>query len=316
MFCKISFAIIKKKKRSNATNFRGEIMWKVQLKVNYPKLSKGQKKVVDYLLQQEKQAGTMTIRECAKGAGVGQPTVLRMLEKCGYNSWTSFQHEVWKNRGQNEEGKTWKLTESFQRNRAGMKESSVFQVIRDDIQMIADMAEHLDMNQLNQVVKIIKKAKIIDVYGTDNSANAASELSGRLLHLGLTSRNYSDLFFQKISAGHLGEKDVAVSFSISGETIAVIEALKAAKQCGAVTIAVTGDAESTLAECADYVFVTPTIYVHKVSRWIASRISQMAFVDTLCAAIMESDMERFSEQLNKSTKEFEEDISERAKQIK
>ena len=51
-----------------------------------------------------------------------------------------------------------------------------------------------------------------------------------------------------------------MSFSISGETIAVIEALKAAKQCGAVTVAVTGDGESTLAECADYVFVTPTIY--------------------------------------------------------
>lgn len=286
-------------------------MWKIDLKVHYPKLSKQQQQAADYLLQQEEQAGTMTIRECAEGAAVGQPTILRMLKKCGYESWSSFQHEVWKSMGQ--ETEVLELSEYSNGKREGLRQSGVLQIIRDDIQMIADMAGHLDMNQLNQLVKIMKKAKIIDVYGTDNSANAAAELSGRLLHLGLTSRNYSDLFFQKISAGHLGEKDVAVSFSISGETIAVIEALKAAKQCGAVTVAVTGDEESALAECADYVFITPTIYAHEVSKWIASRISQIAFVDTLCAAIMESDMKRFSEQLSKSTREFEEDISERAK---
>lgn len=288
-------------------------MWKIKLKVHYPKLSKRQRQAVDYLLEQEERAGTMTIRDCAMGAEVGQPTILRMLKNCGYESWSSFQHEVWKGMGQKEENAVLELAVGSKGRE--VRESSVLQILRDDIQMIADMAVHLDTDQLNQVVKIMKKAKIIDVYGTDNSANAAAELSGRLLHLGLTSRNYSDLFFQKISAGHLGEKDVAVSFSISGETIAVIEALQAAKQCGAVTVAVTGDAESTLAECADYVFVTPTIYAHEVSRWIASRIAQIAFVDTLCAAIMESDMERFSEQLSKSTKEFEEDISERAKQI-
>ncbi len=290
-------------------------MWKIELKVHYPKFSRRQQQAADYLLQQEDCAGTMTIRECAKGADVGQPTILRMLKKCGYESWSSFQHDVWKSMGRKKENAVLGLAEDSRGRREGFKESGVLQIIRDDIQMIADMAGHLDMNQLNQVVKIMKRAKIIDVYGTDNSANAAAELSGRLLHLGLTSRNYSDLFFQKISAGHLGEKDVAVSFSISGETIAVIEALKAAKQCGAVTVAVTGDGESTLAECADYVFVTPTIYAHEVSRWIASRISQIAFVDTLCAAIMESDMERFEEQLSRSTREFEEDISERAKRM-
>ena len=121
------------------------------------------------------------------------------------------------------------------------KYEAVFQIIRDDLTMISDMAKHLDLRQLEEVVKVIKKAKIIDVYGTDNSANAAAELSGRMLHLGLTSRNYSDLFFQKVSAGHLGKKDVAIGFSISGETQAVIDSLTAARQAGAVTVAVTGD---------------------------------------------------------------------------
>lgn len=304
---------MKKEKSEQCYAMWRKSMWKIELKMHCPDFSKQQQQVADYLLQQEKQVGNMTIRECAKGAQVGQPTILRMLKKCGYEGWADFQRQVWKSAGENQNIVATKSMENTEERDTRLKESGVLQIIRDDIQMIADMAGQLDMKQLNQLVKIMKKAKIIDVYGTDNSANAAAELSGRLLHLGLTSRNYSDLFFQKISAGHLGEKDVAISFSISGETIAVIEALQAAKQCGAVTVAVTGDECSTLAETADYVFVTPTIYAHEVSRWIASRISQIAFVDTLCAAIMESDMERFSEQLSKSTKEFEEDISERAK---
>mgnify|MGYP000432345188 CR=1 FL=1 len=129
--------------------------------------------------------------------------------------------------------------------------------------MISDMAKHLDLRQMEEVVRVIKKAKIIDVYGTDNSANAAAELSGRMLHLGLTSRNYSDLFFQKVSAGHLGKKDVAIGFSISGETQAVIDSLAAAKQAGAVTVAVTGGQTSELARIADYIFITPTIHFRR-----------------------------------------------------
>ncbi len=279
-------------------------MWTANFKLYYGVLSSNQKRAADYLLENEDAAGKMTLRECAAGAGVGQPTVIRMLNTAGYVSWAEFQQEVWKESGKSEEKIL--IRES---RRQSKKHERVMQVVRDDLQMISDMMKNVDMLQLDQVVRVMKKAKIIDVYGTDNSANAAAELSGRLLHLGLTSRNYSDLFFQKISAGHLGKKDVAIGFSISGETTAVIEALRAAGQSGAVTIAVTGDVDSELAKGADYIFMTPTIYFNDVSKWISSRISQIAFVDMLCAAIMESDMERFSEQLSRSTREFEQDLS-------
>ena len=62
---------------------------------------------------------------------------------------------------------------------------------------------------------------------------------------------------------------------------------------GAVTIAVTGEEESDLAKGADYVFMTPVRHTSEVSQWISSRISQIAFVDALCAAILDSDREKF-----------------------
>ena len=285
-------------------------MWETDIRLCYQTLSKTQKKAADLLLADPTRAGRMTVRACAAGAGVGQATVLRMLQAAGYEGWAEFQQAVWKEEGLREQG-----AHERQAHRTGdfRKDEVLFQVIRDDVTMISDMAKNLDVEKIGELVKIIKKAKIIDVYGTDNSANAAAELSGRMLHLGLTSRNYSDLFFQKISAGHLGKKDVAIGFSISGETRAVIDALASARQAGAVTVAVTGDGGSGLAQIADYVFITPTIYFSEVSRWISSRISQMAFVDALCAAILVSDEERFSRMLQQSTKEFEQDMRRREK---
>lgn len=283
-------------------------MWETDIRLCYALLSGNQKRAADILLKDPELAGAMTVRDCASRADVGQATVIRMLEMAGYKSWSEFQRTVWMEKGQKEAEKA----KSYYRKSGGKKDhkkyESVFQVIRDDLTMITDMAQNLDLEKIEEVVRTIKKAKIIDVYGTDNSANAASELSGRMLHLGLTSRNYPDLFFQKISAGHLGKKDVAIGFSISGETKAVIDALTSAKQAGAATVAVTGDRSSDLARIADYIFITPTIHFSEISKWISSRISQMAFVDALCAAIMVSDQERFSQMLIQSTKEFEQDI--------
>lgn len=79
-------------------------------------------------------------------------------------------------------------------------------------------------------------------------------------------------------------------------------------KAGAVTIAVTAEEESDLAKDADYVFMTPVRHTSEVSRWISSRISQIAFVDALCAAILESDREKFGKMLTQSASEFVEDI--------
>lgn len=288
-------------------------MWKNELRLCYAMLSRNQKKAADLLLEDTEAAGNMTVRELADRAGVGQATIIRMLQAAGYESWSAFQRTVWREQGQQElpEAADREVSSAGRKSparREHRKYEAVFQIIRDDLTMISDMAKNLDLGQIEELVKVIKKAKIIDVYGTDNSANAAAELSGRMLHLGLTSRNYSDLFFQKVSAGHLGKRDVAIGFSISGETQAVIDSLTAAKQAGAVTVAVTGDQVSGLAQIADYIFITPTIHFSEISRWISSRISQMAFVDALCGAIMVSDPERFDQMLIQSTKEFEQDM--------
>lgn len=270
-------------------------MWQMNLKCSYGGMSSNQKKVVDSLLKQEQDVCAMTLSQCAVLSGVGEPTVLRMLKQAGYKSWKAFKEAVLRQQGDMD----------IQQD---LSKRIYFQVIQDDLKMISDLLYKMDFRQLEEVRRRLCRAKMIDIYGTDNSQNAAAELSGRLLHLGLPSRNYPDLFYQKISAGHLGKKDMVIGFSISGETKAVIEAFMAAKKQGASTVAITSDPKSVLAKISDFVFVTPTISYREESQWITSRISQMAFVDVLCASILESDPDFFSNQLRQSTQQFDQDI--------
>ena len=71
----------------------------MELSLCYAMLSKNQKKAADILLEDPDAARTMTVRELAGQAGVGQATIIRMLQAAGYEGWSAFQREVWQEKG-------------------------------------------------------------------------------------------------------------------------------------------------------------------------------------------------------------------------
>ncbi|MBC6695903.1 MurR/RpiR family transcriptional regulator [Terrisporobacter mayombei] len=278
--------------------------WMNKYRLYYESFSPAQRLVADYFIKNPNKIGIMTLRQLSYEIKVGQHTIVRTIKDAGYSSWKEFQRVVLKEEVTSE--KNMKVNQS---NKKSKKGQIPLEVLQNDIEIIVKMANELNIQKLYEFVNILKKSNIIDVYGMENSSNAAAELTGKLLHLGFSCRNYSDLFLQKISAGHLENKDVAIAFSISGETKAVIEALESAKKSGAKTVAITSDNKSSLAKIADYIFITPTMYSNEVSRWISSRIGQIAFVDALCAAILNSDTNRFSKELKLSKINFENDMT-------
>src|SRR5690625_2444583 len=62
---------------------------------------------------------------------------------------------------------------------------------------------------------------------------------------------YIDSHFKVLSASLLSENDVAIGFSVSGETKDTIYNLRLAKERGAKTICITSSARSTITEISD-----------------------------------------------------------------
>lgn len=268
----------------------------------YAQSSEAEKRAADVLLGQADRIGGYTLRACAQEAGCGQQTVVRFLNRCGYGSWKEFQREVWNS----------ETRQKVELSCAGKSRKRVeeipWKVAARTMEILADFTQHMDLQVFSSVVRLLKKAKSIEIYGAECSVGIAADLTGKLLYLGLPCCTYNDLFFQKISAGHVGNKDVVIGISQSGQTKMILDAVKSAKENGAVTVGITGTAASALAKLVDYTFVTPSGEESSEGRWVASRAMQMVLNDMLCQALLASDEERFRDCLVRSGKEIIGDV--------
>jgi DNA-binding MurR/RpiR family transcriptional regulator len=92
-----------------------------------------------------------------------------------------------------------------------------------------------------------------------------------------------------MSAALLTPDDVAVAYSHSGNTTAVIEALELARRNGARTIAVTNYADSPLARLADVVLCSTAQNSPLLGENATARIAQLNLLDALFVATAQRD---------------------------
>lgn len=282
-----------------------EKKWIQDLKIEYVNLTKGEKKVAEYLMDREDEIEHMTLRQCAEGARTGQPTVVRALSRLGFDGWQQFRYEVLKQSGQSSfvpDGNS--LEEEKDEGKSAVKRKDVpTHVIRQDIVVLQEMLRGIREREFQEVIQILRKAGSVEIYGAERSAFVAGELEGRLLHMGISCRTYADLFLQKVSAEYLDARSVVIAISQSGTTRMVAEAMRLAKGSGAKMIGILGTRECPIADYCDYVFVTPMISFEGGEK-AASRIAQFGFIDLLCEGLVLSDEKRFKENIIKSREKF------------
>ena len=92
---------------------------------------------------------------------------------------------------------------------------------------------------------------------------------------------YMDAHLQLTSSVTLGEKDVAVGISYSGETVHVVDAIKQAKKNGALTIGITKYGSNQLAKEVDIHLETLSSESDMRSAATSSRIVQLNVIDIL-----------------------------------
>jgi D-sedoheptulose 7-phosphate isomerase len=155
------------------------------------------------------------------------------------------------------------------------------------------------------IVKALRAKKKVLWCGNGGSAaeaqHMAAELSGRYLrerpglHSEALSVNsstltcigndygYEDVFARQVRAfAHPG--DVVIGMTTSGTSRNVVLALEAAKQCGAVTVAFTGNGGGTVAEISDLVLLGPDGYaaivqeVHQVMAHIVCDLVEQVLI--------------------------------------
>lgn len=167
----------------------------------------------------------------------------------------------------------------------------ISKVARAESEALSDTAAQLDPEPLGEIVTAIAGARRVDVYGVAASGLVATDMSQKLLRIGLSSHPFSDAHMALTSAALLRTGDVVVAISCSGETPDVLDPARTAAEAGALLVAITNNPRSSLAGLADYTLVSAGRETAFRPGALASRISQLLIVDCIFVGLAQRTYE-------------------------
>lgn len=274
---------------------------KRKLESGYADLRKSEKQAADYILEHMELAQNLSLDRLAAAAGVSQPTVLRMLKALGYSGYKDFRYQLVAELAKAEDGKQeagrLQLMYGYTLDKKDGLDGIPVNITMTTERMMRETLKNFPVKTYRKVIAALKNARLIDIYGVENSEVMASDLLTKLLYLGLPCRHFSDCYLQQIAAGCLTDKDVAVGISYSGESRDTVDTMRAAKRAGACTIAITNFKDSTIGKYADILICTSQDQ-HFYGNAIFSRSTQILIVDMIYMGIISSDYEHYEKQLN------------------
>jgi DNA-binding MurR/RpiR family transcriptional regulator len=269
------------------------------IQIKFPRLSKGQKLIAEYILKHYDKAAFMTASKLGVTVGVSESTVVRFANELGYSGYPKLQM------GLQELIKT-KLT-SVQRIEISSdlitEENVLKSVLKADMENIRATLEKLNANTFDDIVKTIFKAKRIYIVGFRSSQALADFLS---FYLSLVLDNVrqvlpgvSDIFEQLLK---IGQDDLVIGIGFPRYSSRTVEALKFSKSKNAEVVAITDSLLSPLASYADYALITQS----NMASFVDSLVAPLSVINALIVAVGIREKERISETFNNLEKIWEE----------
>lgn len=219
-----------------------ELLQKIDEK--YSRLSKGQKKLADYIRQEYDKAAFLTAAKMGQVVGVSESTVVRFAMTLGYKGYPEFQKAL-------EELVRTKLN-SIQRMEVTYGRISqgeiLASVLQADIEKIKLTMGSLDQEAFESAVDTILNARKIYVIGIRSCAPLASFLS-YYLHLIcddviLVNTNSSSEIFEQLI--RIGKEDVIIGISFPRYSMRTLKALEFASNRSAKVITLTDSIHSPI----------------------------------------------------------------------
>lgn len=262
-----------------------DLMRTIQMK--FPRLSKGQKLIAEYILKHYDKAAFMTAAKLGISVGVSESTVVRFATELGFSGYPKLQkalQELIKN----------KLT-TVQRielsNNFISQENALKGVLKSDMENIRVTLEKINSKVFDNVVESIFKARKIYIIGL-RSSTALAEFLGFYLNLILdnvhvVAYGISDIFEQMIS---LSEGDLVIGIGFPRYAARTIETLRFAHTRKAKVVAITDSLLSPLATNADYTLIAQS----NMASFVDSLVAPLSVINALIVAVGLQEKEKIS----------------------
>jgi DNA-binding MurR/RpiR family transcriptional regulator len=258
-------------------------------------LNPKEQSLASYIVSHAHQVIKMTITELAEQSQTSASTVSRFCKIFHTGGFAGLKMQLAAELARKPQAAT------YQDIVAGNSLESIMAAIEaNHIRSISDTSRLLDLHQLNRALAVLRQAGQIDIYGAGTSGIVALDLYQKLVRIGKKASAFSDPHMQVTSASTLTNQDAALAISYSGETPETIDALRCAKERGAVTISLTKFGPSTLASLSDIQLFTSTLEEGMRRGDMASRIAQLHVVDILFTALVSESFDEYVPRLELS----------------
>ncbi|GEK34539.1 MurR/RpiR family transcriptional regulator [Kurthia sibirica] len=256
-----------------------------KIQSTYPRLSKTDQLIADYITANDQQVVHMTISEVATQLAVADATIFRFCKRIGYNGFQDLKIALAKEK---------KPIQSIHDEISEQDDEFTIaqKVFQSNIQTLQNTLTLLTQDTMTVAINALNDSKRIYFFGLGGSAIIAMDGYHKFMRTNKPAFAFIDSHFQLMSASQLTKDDIAVIISHSGKNKDTLQILMTAKEAGAKTIAITSFPRSPIATKADITLLTSSEETEYRSEALASRIAQLSIIDALYVNLMVKNKEQ------------------------
>ncbi len=227
-----------------------------RIQAKLPDMPAAMAKIGVFLLEHPHAPLELSIMELAGQTKTSPATVTRFCRLLGYTGYVPFRVSIASDVGRSDARESWKsdIGRAFGPDDSASDVLST--LVNAHTRSLEETAAVMDLGLMNRIARRIAMSSHVDIYGIGGSAVMAKELQSRLYRIGINSHHWSEVHAGLTSAAIQDANSVAIGISNTGRTEETIQMLRQAGEAGALTVALSNNPGSPLAESADEAIIT------------------------------------------------------------
>jgi RpiR family transcriptional regulator, repressor of rpiB and als operon len=237
-----------------------------------------------------------TLLKCAAGeTGVSEALIVKIAKKLGFEGFRQLRKAL----GEHNRLAHADLHEELCVTKGAC--ARLQKVLHASVRALEQGLARVSPEALERAADCLHAARQRDFYGEGGSGQVARDAAYQFLRIGVRASVFDDGQLMLMSAALLRRGDVVMAFSHSGQTGAVVEAARQARQNGAHLIALTNRSDSPLGRESHVALCANLDSLPWATENAAARLVQLSVLDALLSAVAQKDYAAAEANLGRTT---------------
>lgn len=244
----------------------------LQIQAAYNQFTKAEKKVADYVINNQEKVIFMSITDLADACHVGDTSVYRFCRTMNLQGYQEFKMKLSLSHG---------AIKEKERREANKKEEMAELVMNMNISAIRETHTLLNRKEIQKVLDMFEKSSRVYFYGVGDSLLSAQAACYKFLRISSKVICITDSHMQAMAASTATDKDLFILISYSGATKDTIHVAKLAKKAGAKVACISHFQKSPLTAYSDAILLCGSEEAPLDGGSMAGKMGQLYLIDLL-----------------------------------